>query len=96
MAHCGTINIWVKLVEDKSYFSKVCSVDSSWCCLWADLVVPCTGNFLHGKFNVLLLGRKGEVRALPASAVSEVSSAKNNQMSKQHYFGIACLEPLHD
>lgn len=40
----------------------------------------------------LNLGGKG--RALPASSVSQISSAQSNQYSKAVYLGVACSEPL--
>lgn len=37
----------------------------------------------------------GRQRALPASAVSRVTSAQNNQYDKVAYFDVACSEPLY-
>lgn len=37
---------------------------------------------------------RGGQRALPAFAVSQVSSAQNNQYSKGAYLGLACFKPL--
>lgn len=37
----------------------------------------------------------GRRRALPASAVSQATSAQNNQYDKVAYFDVACSEPLY-
>lgn len=86
---------------DKGYFSRFVCTCPFWC--W----FPVSGGkdvllFLvqrkhlsHGKFYDLLLCRKGEQRALPTAAVSQVPLAQNNQYAKAAYFEVACSEPLH-
>lgn len=52
------------------------------------------GTILMGNFYDPLSSRKGEVRVFPATVVSQVSSAQNNQHAKVAYFGMTCSFPL--
>lgn len=75
---------------DKGYFSKVClcSFTSALTlllqCSVALLLLVQGGHLSHRKFYILHLGRR-EVVALPAFAVSQVSSAQSNTSAKVAY-----------
>jgi hypothetical protein len=48
-----------------------------------------------GEIHALLLGRKGEVRALPASVDSQFLSVQNHPYAKVACFEMACPGLLH-
>ena len=99
VARCRQVDIWGKPMEDKGCFNKMCYVhyisglrvsgDKESSCPSGTGRTPFAHEILHPAF-----GWKEEVRASPAPAVSQVSSAQNNLYAKVLYFKRAYYDSL--
>lgn len=92
-------NIWGKLREDKGYFSNFVhihfGIDSQ------SLVVSIVfsswyieGSFRMGNVMICFQEENQGQRALSVSAISQVSSAKNDQYAKAAYLWVARSKPF--